>query len=98
MNGPIPKGMDVLHRCDNPPCINPEHLFLGTQADNNADRDAKGRCRVAHGEKQHAAKLTQAQVLAIREDRRSQRKIAAAYHVNQGTISSIKLRKTWRHV
>jgi hypothetical protein len=42
-NGPIPKGLNVLHRCDNPPCCNPAHLFVGTQADNNADRHAKGR-------------------------------------------------------
>lgn len=47
-NGPIPDGMHVLHRCDNPGCVNPGHLFLGTQRDNNADRDAKGR--VASGD------------------------------------------------
>lgn len=42
-NGPIPAGMSVLHRCDNPPCVRPDHLFLGTQLDNNRDRSAKGR-------------------------------------------------------
>lgn len=44
-NGPIPEGMRILHRCDNPPCCNPAHLFLGTQIDNIRDRDAKGRGR-----------------------------------------------------
>lgn len=45
--GEIPAGMHVLHRCDNPPCVRPSHLFLGTQADNNKDRDAKGRASLA---------------------------------------------------
>lgn len=45
VNGPIPDGLCVLHHCDNPPCVNQEHLFLGTATDNNADRDQKGRAR-----------------------------------------------------
>jgi hypothetical protein len=63
-NGPIPAGMDVLHKCDNPGCVNPEHLFLGTQATNDADRDAKGR--QARGSEHGMAKLTEAQVREMR--------------------------------
>jgi hypothetical protein len=63
-NGPIPAGMLVCHRCDNPPCVRPDHLFLGTAVDNNRDRDAKGRARwldrefQPSGEKSHAAKYS----------------------------------------
>src|SRR5579863_7137496 len=56
VNGPIPKGMHALHRCDNSRCCNPDHLFLGTQADNMADMRRKGRGRIGHSPKPEAAR------------------------------------------
>lgn len=66
--GPIPKGMQVLHRCDNPPCVRPDHLFLGTQRDNMLDCQAKGRLVIGSrkGEDHPRARLTDRQVTALR--------------------------------
>ncbi len=67
--GPIPEGMVVMHKCDNPPCCNPDHLELGTQADNLRDMFAKGRHRTGRltGERHGKSKLTDAQRVEIRE-------------------------------
>jgi hypothetical protein len=65
-NGSIPKGLSVLHRCDNPSCVRPSHLFLGTQKDNMQDCMAKGRGNKARGMKHGKAKLTPEMVLAMR--------------------------------
>lgn len=92
-HGSIPKGIHVLHRCDNPGCVNPNHLFLGTPADNAADRDAKGR--QAKGERMGTAKLTPDKVLAIRESPLRQRELARMYGVDQSQISHIKHRESW---
>lgn len=91
--GPIPGGMHVLHKCDTPACINPEHLFLGSNADNHLDKIAKGRHAFGMGNAAH--KLTEAQVAAIRFDARTQQVIADSYGVSPSTISLIKLGKTW---
>jgi hypothetical protein len=64
--GPIPDGLWILHHCDNPPCVNPKHLFLGTQADNHKDMMLKGRN--PHGERHGRAKISDAQVAALRAD------------------------------
>lgn len=100
-NGPIPDGLFVCHRCDVRLCVNPAHLFLGTAAENNADRDAKGRHRVAKGEANHSAKLTAPQVRRIRErcqSGESRSALAREYGVAATSIYEIATRRTWRHV
>ena len=97
-NGPIPAGMQVLHRCDNPPCVRPGHLFLGSNLDNVADRVAKGRG--AKGERL-GSKLTEPDVVEIRRLRSQgmlQREIAERFAVTQETVSLIVLGRRWAHV
>lgn len=100
-NGPIPKGMQVLHRCDNPPCCNPGHLFLGTGADNMRDKASKGRCNPPYGERTSLAKLTGTQVIIIRTlhaEGWTQRSIAKIFGVGYRAINKIVLRQRWKHL
>ena len=100
--GPVPSGLWVLHRCDNRNCVRPDHLFLGTNQENIADKMAKGRHRALRGMERNQAKLRDADVRWIRllasEGAISQREIAEAFGVSQMAVSNIKLRKSWRHV
>ena len=95
-NGPIPGGLVVRHRCDNPRCVNPAHLELGTQADNVRDRVRRGRSRYLHGEQNHQAILTASQVEEIRQSPMTGKALAAAYGVSPMTISNIRTGKSWR--
>ena len=95
-HGNIPRGLYVLHSCDNPPCCNPAHLFVGTAADNA--RDAMKKDRHSRGERNGISKLTAAQVLAIRSDKRAQIEIAADYGIRQTTVSEIKRGNRWAHI
>ena len=95
-NGEIPQGAHVLHRCDNRRCVNPDHLFLGSNADNVADKMAKNRH--LRGEATHAARLTEDDVRAIRADSRDNATIGRQYGVTTTTIWQIKHRKRWQHV
>lgn len=100
-NGPIPDGLCALHKCDNRPCANPSHLFLGTNVDNVRDRDAKGRGGSARGERNRHAKLSASDIPWIRAWRGAgfmERVIAAEYGVSQATVSSVSRRTTWEHV
>lgn len=94
-NGPIPSGMKILHRCDNPPCVRMRHLFLGTQADNVVDCATKGRIRVGDrkGEKHPLALLTNKDARIIRTSYGGQRgqiqRLAEKYEVPRKVISRI---------
>lgn len=96
----VPKGMCVCHHCDVRCCINPAHLFLGTKADNNADMDRKGRRknRASLGSANGRAKLTDADVRAIRGDSRNPKVIGPEYGVHWSVIYHIKQRRKWKHV
>lgn len=94
--GEIPAGLVVRHKCDNPPCINPDHLELGTDKDNSEDRVKRGR--TPKGSKNPGAKLSYDQVVAIRSDSRPYKRIAADYGVSAATVCMVKQRKHWAHV
>lgn len=99
--GEIPDGLFVLHKCDNPKCVKPRHLFLGTQADNNRDASKKGRARTLprHGEDNPGARFTASQVLAMWNAYASggvtQQKIAEEYGTDQGTVGGIVRGERW---
>ncbi len=98
-NGPIPAGLRVLHRCDNPRCVNVEHLFLGTQADNMADMIAKGRGTLGSDNSQ--SKLEEIDILGIRQMLVmgvTHKEIGRCYGVHRATISKINVGIRWGHV
>lgn len=98
--GEIPKGLLVLHKCDNPPCVNPHHLFLGTLSDNTRDSIDKGR--FGHCYRSIPTKLTKLQVKDIRQLHTSssltQSEIADRYNVSQSYISKIIRREKWKNI
>jgi hypothetical protein len=111
-HGAIPEGMRALHHCDNPPCVRPSHLFMGTQKANMRDAQNKGRTggfitdRTLghHGESHHSARLTEDQVRAIRRRiasdgrRGQQRRLAREYGISETVLSKIVRGDLWKHV
>lgn len=101
--GKIPNKLSVLHKCDNPPCVNPAHLFLGTQLDNMKDMTNKGRGNpyVGTGEENPRAKLKSHDVVRIRElyeAGNTLKSLANVYKVSSTQILSIVSRKAWKHL
>lgn len=101
-NGPIPEGMNICHTCDNPPCVNPNHLWAGTTKDNVHDMIKKGRSNPPRGERQGNSKLTEEQVRSIRKEYipgvTLQADIAKKYNIRYQTVDGICKRKSWRHI
>ncbi len=102
--GPIVRGLFVCHRCDNPACINPQHLWLGTNRDNAQDMASKGRSPRGQKSAQENsnAKLTNVQVLAIRQRHSTEglgeRRLSRMYRVSRGCIQQILERRTWKTI
>ena len=109
--GAIPDGLCVLHKCDNPPCVRPDHLFVGTNADNMRDMAKKGRCRpgshlyperMPRGEDNFKSKMTTAKVIEMRSLYNGQRgcyaRLGRKFHISAVAASLIIRRKFWRHI
>ncbi len=102
--GEAPGDRCVLHRCDNPPCCNPDHLFLGSRDDNAKDMVAKRRQRngITPGEQHGMSKLTDADVVELRRSyaarEASQPELARRFGIRQSTVWAIIHRRTWAHV
>lgn len=99
--GSIPEGSILLHSCDNPRCVNPDHLRIGTHKDNAIDRESKGRANRVKGSSHKGAKLTEAaikQAKALRNAGALVKDLAAAYGVSAPTMSKALSGKKWRHL
>lgn len=100
--GSIPGGLFVLHKCDNPPCVNPRHLWLGTAKDNTRDMFDKNRSYDRRGGNNPRAKLMEKQVKEIRElyetKRYSYQDLANTFKVSKGVISHIFNKRSWNYI
>jgi HNH endonuclease len=95
-NGEIPSGMHVLHRCDMPCCVNPDHLFLGTSKDNTHDQMKKQRMPL--GEGRRFAKLHEEAVRQIRTSDKSDIALAKQFGVSDSAVWMVRSGRTWKHV
>lgn len=96
LNGPIPKGQFVRHKCDTPTCVNPDHLELGSHNDNMRDMVERGRSGA--GEKNSCAKLTAVEVVAIYKSDEPRSVLAKRYGISKANVRSIKVGNSWAKV
>lgn len=95
-NGPIPPGISILHKCDVPCCVEPNHLFAGTQADNMADMAMKGRS--TQGERHPNSRINEKDAREIAVALGSYREIGIRFGITKSNVSLIKKRKAWKHL
>lgn len=98
VKGEIPEGLVVRHRCDNPFCCNPDHLEIGTYQDNTNDMIARQRQKKARGEESGTSKLTEDQVIEIRNSDESLRVLADRFGVSESSVGEARRGKTWTHL
>lgn len=101
LNGPIPEGLVVRHRCDNPACVNPQHLDIGTPAQNAADMVERGRNDNRKGERHPLAQVSASAVLMIRREAangRTQSAIAKEFGISRQQVGKIIRRDNWGHI
>jgi len=96
--GPVPTGHYVCHKCDNPKCVNPDHLFVDKPKGNQQDMLRKGRANKSHSEHHPKTKLTPEQVRSIRCDTRPLRAIAQTYQIRSSTVFYIRSGKHWKYL
>lgn len=98
--GEIPEGQQVLHSCDNRPCFNPAHLFLGSQLANMHDMIGKGReaHRTPEGSAHHATKITEDDARAIRASVETLQILSRRYGMSRSALSALRSGRTWRHI
>lgn len=97
--GKFDKNLEVCHRCDNPLCVNPDHLFLGSHSDNM--NDAAVKKRMQYGESRHNNKLKESDIILIHQfykEGKTQKQISDMFHVSQSVICRILNYKTWKHI
>ncbi len=100
--GPIPESMHVCHKCDNPPCVNPKHLWLGTNEENIEDKSNKGRYNAARGSDNGSAKVTEKMAIKIRwlysTGKHTQTRLATRFNISRGAVGQLIRKETWKHI